>query len=205
MQTAILYYNMETALIIMVHNSVPFTVKAGKVTAISMQESAAIHNQLLTHIYHITTQLSADKFVFSNEESKDSVFFKSGYKRRLQRGRNMEEKTQHAFQTVFSMGYKKVVVIASSTIETAPFQLQSAFDSLNTCDVVIGPIQHGNYYLLGMKALHTFLFANRPLHTSILLQDTLKQITNRGLTYHLQAVLNNAEEENEHYLLHHRQ
>jgi len=196
---------METALIIMIHPSVPFTVKAGKAATVSVQESACIHHQLYTYIYHTTQIVAADKFVFSNEESKDSVFFKSGYRRRLQRGRTQEAMMQHAFQTVFNMGYKKVVMLSGVSIETDAAQIQNAFDSLDSYDVVIGPAQQGSYYLLGMKAMHNFLFESKMLKHPLLLQDALKHISDRGLSYHLQPVLNNAEEANENYLMQHRQ
>lgn len=197
---------MKTALIILVHDSVPSTVKTGKISIISAQESDAIRRQLLMHTQRVTIHLMADKFLFINEYSSgNNVWNKSGYIKRMQRGRGIGEIILNAFETVFSMGYSKVVLISSDSIETETSHLVQAFDNLDSYDIVIGPTQEGGYYLLGMKRMHRLLFKHKAWNTALLLQQTLDDVTQLRLTYHLQRVMNDVEEENEKYLLHHRQ
>jgi uncharacterized protein len=198
--------NMKTALIILVHDSVPCTVKTGKVDAISEPESAAMYRQLLIHTQRVTIDLAADKFLFLNESSAcRDVWNKSAYIKRMQRGRGTGEIMLNAFETVFSLGYSKVVIMSSDSIETEKAHLTHAFDYLDTHDIVIGPAQEGGYYLLGMKKMQPMLFKHKAWNTAILLQQTLDDIIQLHLTYHLQQVLNNVEEEKEQYLFHHRQ
>jgi uncharacterized protein len=189
-----------------VRSSVPCTVKTGKVDTISEQESASMRFQLLMHTQRVTIDLAADKFLFINESSADEgLWNKTLYLKRMQRGRGTGEIMMHAFETVFSMGYSKVVMIGSDSIETETSHLMHAFDHLNNYDVVIGPAQEGGYYLLGMKKMQPLLFKQKAWNTSFLLQQMLDDITQLRLTYHLQQVLNDVEEEKEKYLFHHRQ
>lgn len=197
---------MKAALIILVHESVPCIVKTGRVDYISERESLAIYRQLLFHTRRITIDLDADKFLFIKESSaKDHLWSPNVYIKRMQRGRSIGEIMRHAFETVFSMGYTKVVMISSDSIETETAHLTHAFDSLNNYDVVIGPAQEGCYYLLGMKKMHALLFRHKAWNTPVLIQQTLDDIAKLSLTYHLQQVLNDVEEEKEKYLYHHRQ
>ena len=43
--------------------------------------------------------------------------------------------------------------------------LNSAFDALETCDLVVGPTHDGGYYLVGARASHPSLFANDGMGT----------------------------------------
>jgi len=202
----ILSIDMKTALIILVHDSVPCTVKPGKLDTISEQESVAMRRQLLMHTQRVSIDLEADKFLFINESSAgNDVWNKGGYIKRMQRGRSTGEIMLNAFETIFSMGYSKVVMISSDSIETEAIHLVHAFDNLNSYDIVIGPAQEGGYYLLGMKKMQPILFKHKAWNTAFLLQQTLDDIIHLRLTYHLQQVLNNVEEEKEEYLFHHRQ
>jgi uncharacterized protein len=202
----ILSMNMKTALIILVHDSVPCAVKTGKIDTISEQESIAMRRQLLMHTQRVTINLVSDKFLFINEfSSGNDVWNKGGYIKRMQRGRSTGEIMLNAFEAIFSLGYSKVVMISSDSIETESTHLVHAFDNLNSYDIVIGPAQEGGYYLLGMKKMHPLLFKHKAWNTIVLLQQTLDDITELRLTYHLQQVLNDVEEEKEKYLLHHRQ
>jgi len=203
--TAILFNYMKAALIILVHDSVPCTVKTGKVDTISEQESFAMRRQLLMHTQHITIGLDADKFLFVNESSDDDIWNRGVYLKRMQRGWGKGDIMMHAFETVFSMGYTKVVMISSDSIETETAHLTHAFDHLNSYDVVIGPAREGEYYLIGMKKMQPLLFKYKAWNTPVLLQQTLDDIAHLRLTYHLQQALNNVEDEKEKYLFQHRQ
>lgn len=197
---------MKTALIILVHDSVPYTVKTGKIDTISEQESLAMRRQLLVHTQRVTIDLAADKFLFINASSGGNEIWNQGrYVKRMQRGRSTGEIILNAFETVFSLGYSKVVMISSDNIETEATHLEHAFENLNSYDIVIGPAQEGGYYLLGMKKMHSLLFKHKAWNTIVLLQQTLDDIIQLRLTYHLQQVLNDVEEEKDKYLLHHRQ
>ena len=202
----ILLLQMKNALIILVHDSVPYDIKSGKVDIITDKESIAMRKQLLMHTHRITVDINADKFLFIKESSSDDdIWIKGDYIKRLQRGRGLGEKMTNAFETVFSLGYSKVIMIGSDSIEIEADHLKHAFDYLDNYDIVIGPAQEGGYYLIGMKKMHSVLFRYKAWNTPILLQQTLGDIAKLRLTYHLQQVLSDVEDEKEKYLLQHRQ
>ena len=197
---------MKDALIILVHDSVPYDIKSGKDDIITDNESIGMRKQLFMHTHRITVDINADKFLFIKESSSDDdIWIKGDYIKRLQRGRGLGEKMTNAFETVFSLGYSKVIMIGSDSIEIEIDHLKHAFNYLDNYDIVIGPAQEGGYYLIGMKKMHSVLFRYKAWNTPILLQQTLGDIAKLRLTYHLQQVLSDVEDEKEKYLLQHRQ
>lgn len=197
---------MKAALIILVHNPVPYDIKFGNTDIVTEGESSAMRRQLLMHTYRVTIDLDADKFLFTNDSSvQDEIFINSVYIKRLQRGRGFGEIIANAFETVFSLGYSKVVMIGSDSIEIEADHISHAIEHLKNYDVVIGPALEGGYYLIGMNKMHHVLFKHKAWNTPLLLQQTLEDIATLGLTYHLQQVLSEVEDEKDKYLLQHRQ
>lgn len=197
---------MKAALIIMVHDSVICRVKTGSIDIISNEENAFIGRQLLLHTSRISNEINADKFLFLKANAgNDDIWIKGNYIKRLQRGRGKGEIIANAFETVFSMGYTRVMMISSDSIESEAIHIIQAFKNLDTCDVVISPLEDKAYYLLGLKKFYPQLFKNKMWNTSLLLQQTLQTIDELKLSYHLQQVINDVEEEKERYLLQHRQ
>ncbi|MBG9375530.1 DUF2064 domain-containing protein [Panacibacter sp. DH6] len=197
---------MKAALIILVHDPIICRVKTGSIDMITNQENSLIRRQLLQHTRRITSELNADKFLFLKANAdNDDVWLKGNYIKRLQRGRGRGEIITNAFETVFSMGYTRVVMIGSDSIESETIHIIQAFNNLNTYDVVVSPVEDKAYYLLGLKKFQPQLFKNKMWNTSLLLQQTLHTIDELKLTYHLQQVINDVEEEKEQYLLQHRQ
>ena len=59
-----------------------------------------------------------------------------------------------------------VIAFNSDSPHLLPSVLESAFQKLATCDLVVGPTHDGGYYLVGAKAPHPTLFENDGLGTS---------------------------------------
>ncbi|HRI20574.1 MAG TPA: TIGR04282 family arsenosugar biosynthesis glycosyltransferase [Panacibacter sp.] len=194
------------ALIIFVKNPLPGMVKTRLAKTIGAQEAVAVYRQLLLHTYNISIKCNADKFVFYVDFiNEDDLWSNGSYQKFLQQGDDFGERILNAFELLFLQGYKKVTIIGSDCIEIETSHLHQAFDFLNDCDVVIGPAQDGGYYLFAMKAMYKQFFLNKNRGTSLLLQQTLKDISELHLTYHLLPVLSDVDEEKDMYLLHHRQ
>jgi len=58
-----------------------------------------------------------------------------------------------------------VIAFNSDSPHLSPSVLDSAFETLATCDVVVGPTHDGGYYLVGAKAAHPALFENDGMGT----------------------------------------
>ena len=82
----------------------------------------------------------------------------------------------HAFEDGFQNGYEKVVIIGCDIYEMHRSDIESAFNSLDNNDFVIGPALDGGYYLLGMRQLREDIFQNKNWGTDSVLGDTLSNL-----------------------------
>jgi len=73
----------------------------------------------------------------------------------------------------FTAGGRHVIAFNSDSPHLAPPVLASAFEILDTRDVVVGPTHDGGYYLVGAKAAHPSLFENDGMGTSSALDRLL--------------------------------
>lgn len=108
----------------------------------------------------------------------------------LQVGNDLGERMQHAFDLAFKDGYRKVIGIGSDLPDLKAPIIEAGFDSLVTHDTVFGPAEDGGYYLLGMTNLYNCIFENKPWSTEKLLDETLAELDQKGLTYQLLTRLN---------------
>ncbi len=194
------------ALIIFVKNPLPGLVKTRLAKTIGETAAVIIYKQLLLHTQNVSTKCNADKYVFYGDFiNQDDLWNNGGYQKFLQKGTGLGERMSNAFDDIFSKGYRKVIIIGSDCLEIATRHIDQAFDFLNDCDVVIGPAQDGGYYLLGMKKMYMQFFQNKSWSTGKLLPETLADISQLRLSYHLLPVLSDVDDEKDLYLLHHRQ
>lgn len=82
-----------------------------------------------------------------------------------QKGEGLAGGLTSVFESFTAAGAKQVIAFNSDSPHLAPSVLESAFDSLATHDVVIGPTHDGGYYLVGAKASHPALFAGDGMGT----------------------------------------
>ncbi|MEE9374043.1 MAG: TIGR04282 family arsenosugar biosynthesis glycosyltransferase [Saprospiraceae bacterium] len=79
--------------------------------------------------------------------------------------------------------HTKVVIIGSDCPKISPPIILSAYDALETSDVVIGPTFDGGYYLLGMKSPQPFLFENIVWSSESVYEKTISNMDKKGLNY----------------------
>jgi rSAM/selenodomain-associated transferase 1 len=60
---------------------------------------------------------------------------------------------------------QRVIAFNSDSPHLSPSVLDGAFQTLATCDVVVGPTHDGGYYLVGAKAAHSALFEDNEMGT----------------------------------------
>jgi rSAM/selenodomain-associated transferase 1 len=75
--------------------------------------------------------------------------------------------------SVFAHFTGAVIAFNSDSPHLSPSVLDSAFETLATCDVVVGPTHDGGYYLVGAKAAHPALFENDGMGTTSALERLL--------------------------------
>ncbi|KAB7731468.1 DUF2064 domain-containing protein [Rudanella paleaurantiibacter] len=183
----------DFSLIIFVKNPVPGTVKTRIARTVGNERATAVYRHLLAHTQQISRMLPWKRLVYYGDfiNSADGWM---GYHKRLQTGQDLGERMHNAFAEQFAAGAKRAVIIGSDCLTIQPDHLKQAFRALDTTDVVIGPATDGGYYLLGMNRLHPFLFQNKPWSEPQLLEQTLAEITQNGLTHTLLEPLTDIDE-----------
>jgi rSAM/selenodomain-associated transferase 1 len=81
-----------------------------------------------------------------------------------QRGNGLAAALVSAFEQ-FVPDFRRVVAVDSDSPHLPLAILQSAFELLETNDLVVGPTEDGGYYLVGASAMHPRLFDAAPLGT----------------------------------------
>src|SRR5690606_26600997 len=134
----------KQALIIFVRNPELGKCKTRLAATIGDKAALQVYEYLLQHTATICTDVEADKYVFYSETIKKADYWcTSIFKKRLQRGKDLGERMQHAFKELFDMDYKKVMIIGSDMLELNSEIVMGAFEKLDRHDVVIGPAVDG--------------------------------------------------------------
>lgn len=188
----------RNALIIFVKNPIPGKVKTRLARTIGNENAAKVYEQLLAHTLAVTRHLLADKYVFYEDYvPEQDLWSTGGYFKLLQIGKDLGERLQHAFKTVFKRNYRKVIVIGSDCAQLTTKHIQEAFKSLNQHQSVIGPAKDGGYYLLGTTAFHAGLFQQIDWSSSKVLAQTITRINSLAIDYHLLEILSDVDDVND--------
>ena len=111
-------------------------------------------------------------------------------KKFVQQGRDLGERMKNAFENGFAEGYKKIVGIGSDLPNITAEIIEAGLSELEAPDAVFGPAEDGGYYLLGMKKVHPEIFDNKAWSTEGLLNQTLKELEDSGISYKKIQTLN---------------
>ena len=157
-------------------------VKTRLAKAIGDQAALTIYKLLLKHTATVLHELSFDKVVYYSEKIDNNDFWEASlFEKKLQKGADLGERMQQAFETAFDRGYKKVLIIGSDLFELTSTLIISALEALETYDISIGPSLDGGYYLLGMKELHPAVFKNKKWGTHSVLENTLQDLKQQNV------------------------
>lgn len=163
--------------IVFVRNPELGKVKTRLAKTITDKKALNIYILLLRHTESVLQKVSSDKVVYYSEEIQNNDLWSNRYfQKKLQKGNDLGERMQHAFEMAFKEGYEKVVIVGSDLFDLKAVHIENAFKSLENHDLVIGPSLDGGYYLLGMKVLHPAVFKNKQWGTDSVLETTLKNL-----------------------------
>ncbi|MEO6949189.1 MAG: TIGR04282 family arsenosugar biosynthesis glycosyltransferase [Ginsengibacter sp.] len=185
----------KNALIIFVKNLIPGHVKTRLATTLGNGAAMNIYQQLLKVVHDNIQGADVDKVVFYSDFIENDIWQNSIFQKEVQKGKNLGERMNNAFESLFLAGYEKVVIIGTDCPALDESIIHTAFAKMSDSDVVIGPATDGGYYLLGMKKLHPFLFQNVEWSTSSVLTQTIDLCKINELTYFLLNELSDIDEE----------
>ncbi len=183
--------NKENLVIIFARNPVLGKVKTKLAREIGDEGALQVYLKLLEHTHKVADEVAADKQVYytdSLDEFGLLDYFK--FTKKLQDGEDLGERMHNAMKSGFDDGYRRVLIIGSDCMELSAEVIEEAFVSLTSSDCVMGPATDGGYYLIGLRVMQDFLFQDKPWGSSDVLLDTLLDLQNAGMSYHLLPTLN---------------
>jgi len=113
-----------------------------------------------------------------------------------QRGADLGDRMFNAFCDLYSMGYKRSVLIGSDIPAIRNSVLEDAFRKLDFSDVVIGPSEDGGYYLAGniFKSNSNKYFAGMEWSMPDVFEKTKIRIEQAGYTMARLEMLNDIDD-----------
>jgi rSAM/selenodomain-associated transferase 1 len=187
---------MQEGLLVFVRPPELGKVKTRLAATVGEQRALAIYERLLDHTRSVCRQAAAGKYIFyAGEVPLQDPWISIANQRLPQANGDLGARMEAAFETAFTSGCQKVVIIGSDCPLLEAGHLEEALSTLNDKDVVIGPSTDGGYYLLGMKRLHTALFRNRSWSTSTVFAEAMETIEALGLSVHVLEALTDVDEE----------
>src|SRR5712692_10121013 len=102
-----------------------------------------------------------------------------------QTGQGLAAGLASVFAHFAAPGHQRVIAFNSDSPHLPASVLESAFDVLEACDLVIGPTHDGGYYLVGARASHPGLFITDGMGTANALEALLTRARALGLSVHL--------------------
>lgn len=157
-------------------------VKTRLAKTIGDQKALEVYKFLLNKTKEVTQDLVTDKAVFYSVKVRENDIWDAAiYQKYPQSGSDLGARMQLAFQQAFDQGYEKVAIIGSDLFDLSQQHIETAFEQLNSNNVVIGPAEDGGYYLLALKKVYPAIFQNKEWGTSSVRKDTLADLKNETI------------------------
>ncbi len=177
---------MKNAIIIFVRHPELGKVKTRLAKDIGNEAALEVYKKLMLHTHNITSQLDCHKYVFyAGAIIENDLWDSSMYYKKAQAGNDLGSRMQQAFESLFLLGYNKVIIIGSDCPGLTANDIENAFEQLHNTDVLLGPAADGGYYLLGLTQPFPELFTNKNWSTDTVLTDTIADIKQSGKQYSL--------------------
>lgn len=174
-------------LIIFIKNPILGKVKTRIAATEGAKTALAIYKDLLGKCRAETLKVDAARYLYYSDTIDFSDEWNSeNFEKHLQeQSPNLGTRMKKAFEKHFSKGNAKTIIIGSDCYELSSEIIETAFDSLNKYDIVIGPANDGGYYLLGMSNFFPDLFDGISWSTNTVLAESLKIANDKNLTVKL--------------------
>jgi rSAM/selenodomain-associated transferase 1 len=187
---------MPAALVIFAKAPIPGQVKTRLCPPLTPDEAASLHGSFMLDILECSgravkahaghdTRSRLDRFL-ACAPSSDHVFFKVVEERhgvRLidQVGDDLGPRMDHAFATIFAMGYAPALLVGTDLPTLPESSFSDGLDLLNIHDLVLGPTLDGGYSLIGLNRPTPTLFMDIAWSTDQVFAQTRHKADSLGL------------------------
>lgn len=174
----------QAALVIFAKAPLPGQVKTRLCPPLTPDEAATLHGTFVLDMLERSgdarkrARVAFDRYLCCSP-SADHVYFRilgarHGVGLDTQTGDDLGARMLHAFETLFTRGYRRVVMVGTDIPTLSPRLLNDAVERLDDHDVVLGPALDGGYYLIGLTRAVPELFREVPWSTQDVLPVTQK-------------------------------
>jgi len=137
-------------ILIMCKAPVPGSVKTRLMTKYSDAEAAQIHMAMAATVIERAKRLFADVRIAADDPKH--VFFKQFNLPVLKQGQgDLGQRMARLLKSAVDANAGPVIFVGTDSPHIADARLLEAAESLNSCDVVIGPVEDGGYDLIGLN------------------------------------------------------
>ncbi|OIQ03207.1 MAG: hypothetical protein COS82_04980 [Zetaproteobacteria bacterium CG06_land_8_20_14_3_00_59_53] len=167
--------------VIMCKAPVPGKVKTRLTPALSPQQAAELYMAMAEIVIRRTLRLFPNAWIAADDENHP--FFQSFGAPVLPQGAgNLGERMQRMVRRAVDCGADAVLLLGSDSPHMQDARLIAAHRALQTCDVVLGPVQDGGYDLLAVRGYRPELLHGVVWSTPDVLQQTLGNARQLGLS-----------------------
>ena len=188
-------------LIIFVKNPVLGRAKTRLAATIGDKKALDVYLQLLDITRNAALDANCTRHVFYSDAIENDAWDEDKFNKHVQEGDTLGERMKNAFNHVFLMGGKEVIIIGSDCPQLNGQIIENGFHLLAEKDACIGPAKDGGYYLLGMKKPLPFLFDGKEWSTDSVFEDTTYDLVKNSLTFGLLPKLSDLDTADDLYLL----
>lgn len=170
------YSHPNRTLVVMAKAPKPGLVKTRLTESLPSLAVTALYRCLLEDTLALAKSLSGvEVAVMCPEPDQEELaqLFDNAVEVVAQKGDGLAAGLTSVFRHFTAAGEQHVIAFNSDSPHLAPSVLHSAFEILDTHDVVVGPTDDGGYYLVGAKASHPALFEGDGMGTKSALDRLL--------------------------------
>jgi len=142
------------ALVCFVKAPILGSVKTRLAKRIGEERALDVYEGFVKHILTLSLPLFCERYIaYDTPESTLALpHYLEHEKLFLQEGDDLGERMCHAFEHLFALGHKKVVLIGSDIPHINDKIIEDAFATLSHKDAILSPSVDGGYYLIGFNA-----------------------------------------------------
>ncbi|MSU64189.1 MAG: glycosyltransferase [Pedosphaera sp.] len=156
--------------------------------AASIGEAAALqaYQTLVDILIKRLSKLPATELRFTPDDAFAEVsrWLLPGWTAAPQLDGDLGARLNRAFNDAFKAGCDRVVVIGSDCPTVTADDIESAWQALETHEVVLGPATDGGYWLIGLRRSQPQLFTGIAWSTPQVFTQTVRRVESLGLSVH---------------------
>ena len=188
-------------------NQLVIFLKAPRLGAVKTRLAKTMGNESALGVYRFLLDALSAKFRrvqpvelrFSPDDAGLDVepWMNKGWSKHPQGKGDLGKKLSAAFSDHFRRGATRVIIIGSDCPEIRVADIKSAWNHLETFDLVLGPTTDGGYWLIGLRRPQPALFEGISWSTSRVLAQTIARGSQAGLTIHCPRMLEDIDTESD--------